>query len=120
MVVIAKEYKSWLKEIKAQIHSSQIKAALKVNEELLTLYWHLGKEILNKQKNAGWGDKFIGQLSKDLLQEFPQMKGFSRTNLYYIRHWVSFFGSAEEIVPQLVGQFKIPLQTSDRRSRTED
>jgi predicted nuclease of restriction endonuclease-like (RecB) superfamily len=120
MTTITRAYKDWLKELKQHIHSSQIKAALKVNAELLTLYWHLGKEILDKQKNAGWGDKLIEQLSKDLLHEFPYMKGFSRTNLYYITQWVSFYNSENQIVPQLVGQFRELSQGRSNQAKTDD
>ena len=86
-----KEYKNWLQELKQRIRSSQIKAAVKVNTELIELYWSLGHEIVEKEKEAQWGDKLISQLSKDLLQEFPDMKGFSQTNLKYIRRWFQFY-----------------------------
>ncbi|MGZ3861203.1 MAG: DUF1016 N-terminal domain-containing protein [Flavisolibacter sp.] len=74
-------YKQWLIEIKKRIQEAQLKAVVKVNEELLALYWLLGAEIIEKEKQAEWGDKLIAQLSKDLLREFPVMKGFSRSNL---------------------------------------
>ncbi len=96
-------YHKWLQQLKQRIHSAQIKAAVKVNTELLNLYWELGKEILDKEVTTGWGDKLISQLSKDLLNEFPGIKGFSRSNLYYIRQWVAFYQSSE-IVQQPVGR----------------
>ena len=97
-------YKKWLTELKEHIYSSQIKAALKVNAELLALYWHLGNEILDKEKTKGYGKKLIDQLSKDLVHEFPQVKGFSRSNLYFIRQWVLFYAQKRPIVQQPVGQ----------------
>ena len=84
------EYKQWLQQLKSRIRSAQIKAALKVNTELIELYWSLGKEIVQKEKEAQWGERLIPQLSKDLLSEFPEMKGFSRTNLYYVKSGLSF------------------------------
>lgn len=75
-----KDYISWLTDLKGRIQNAQIKAALKVNTELLLLYWDLGREILEKEKTAEWGDKLIPQLSKDLLKAFPEMKGFSPTS----------------------------------------
>src|SRR5688572_14359386 len=99
-----KEYKNWLQELKQRIRSSQIKAAVKVNTELIELYWSLGHEINEKEKEAQWGDKLIPQLAKDLLEEFPDMKGFSRSNLYYIKKWFLFYNSNSAIVQQLVGQ----------------
>lgn len=76
---------------------------LAVNRELVLLYWRLGRDILERQEQAGWGGKIIDRLAQDLHAEFPEMKGFSRTNLLYMRA----FGAAwpdESIVQQLVGQ----------------
>src|SRR5690349_12862183 len=100
------EYKQWLTSLKERIQSAQIKAALKVNAELIALYWELGNEIIQKEKGAQWGDKLIPQLSKDLLEAFPEMKGFSRSNLYYIKKWFLFYNSKSQLVQQLVGQMQ--------------
>jgi predicted nuclease of restriction endonuclease-like (RecB) superfamily len=105
------EYKQWLASLKLQIRSAQIKAAVRVNVELITLYWSLGHEISKKEKEAQWGDKLIPQLSKDLLLEFPDMKGFSKRNLFYIRQWVLFYNQSS-IVQQPVAQ--IGQQAVDR------
>lgn len=116
MVNITKSYKGWLNELKQRIHSSQIKAALKVNAELLALYWHLGSEILEKEKEKGYGKKLIDQLSKDLMYEFPQLKGFSRSNLYFVRQWVSFYAQKSPIVQQLVRQLSDSGQLVDNEN----
>lgn len=87
------DYKLWLQAIKSQIHSAQIKAALKVNAELINLYWQLGSEIVQKDTLATWGDSWLHQLSRDLTIEFPDIKGFSHTNLKYVRRWYLFYGS---------------------------
>ncbi len=100
------EYKQWLTHLKAQVRSAQIKAGLKVNAELLALYWQLGTEIVQKESFSQWGEGLIPHLSKDLLSEFPDMKGFSRSNLYYIKNWFSFYGQKSSIVQQLVGQLQ--------------
>ncbi len=86
-----KAYKRWIGELKKRIQSSQIKAAIKVNSELLDLYWQLGQEIILKQKESNWGDAIIDQLSKDLTAAFPGIKGFSRANLFFIRKWFLFY-----------------------------
>ena len=99
------EYKQWLTALKQRIQSAQIKAALQVNAELITLYWELGHQIRQKESEVLWGDKLIPQLSKDLLETFPRMKGFSKRNLFYIRQWVIFYSQAE-IVQQPVAQFQ--------------
>lgn len=78
-------YETFLKRLKEQVRRSQIKAALSVNSELISLYWELGKSIVKEQENAGWGDGVLERLSKDLAVAFPEMKGFSRRNLYRIR-----------------------------------
>ena len=59
MTNISKEYGQWLAEIRKQIRRSQIKAAVKVNTELLKLYWNLGKEISEKQMDTAWGSRFF-------------------------------------------------------------
>jgi predicted nuclease of restriction endonuclease-like (RecB) superfamily len=85
------DYKSWLKELKLSFRSRQIKASLKVNQELLFFYWDLGVGILEKQEKVEWGQGLIRQLSLDLKREFPDVKGFSERNLKYVRQWVQFF-----------------------------
>lgn len=98
-------YKDWLISLKRDIRQRQIKAAFAVNNELILLYWDLGEQIVEKQRNAEWGDKFIEQLSKDLLTEFPNLKGFSKRNLELIRQWYTFYSIREEaITKQLVSQ----------------
>jgi len=104
-----KTYSNWLKELKQKVLLVQIKAAVKVNSELLQFYWDLGQDIVDKQKNAKWGDGLLKQLSIDLSSEFPDMKGFSLSNLKYIKQWYLFYsqeiGKSQQAVGQLV---KIP------------
>ena len=100
------EYKQWLTDLKFRIRNSQIKAALKVNTELINLYWELGKEIVSKQEQSQWGDGLIKQLSSDLQQEFPEMKGFSTTNIKYIKRWYSFYNQDITIGQQVVDQLR--------------
>ena len=84
------EYKKLLSDSKEKVRHSQLKAAVKVNYELLDLYWNLGKEIVEKQKEYFWGDSFLKLLSSDLRKEFPDMRGFSAENLKHIRYWYIF------------------------------
>ena len=90
-LVRSNDYRQWIVSVKERIQSSQIKAAIAVNRELLELYWYLGEQIIEKQQSAKWGDGFLDQLSRDLVAEFPEIKGFSRRNLFYMRKWVSFW-----------------------------
>ena len=79
------DYAPLLAEIKARVQSARIKAGLAANRELLTLYWDIGRLILERQKREGWGAKVIDRLALDLQRAFPRMSGFSRTNLLYMR-----------------------------------
>ncbi len=99
-----KDYSAWLKELKNKVRSVQIKAAVKVNSELLQFYWELGQDIVDKQKKAKWGDGFLKQLSIDLSSEFPDTKGFSLRNLKYIKQWHLFYSQEIETSQQSADQ----------------
>ncbi len=90
-IITTKEYRDWLIDIKLRVRSAQLKAATAVNTALLEFYWSLGADIVEKQKNAAWGSGFLEQLSKDLMAEFPDMKGFSYRNLRAIKQWYLFY-----------------------------
>lgn len=100
---IAAGYDDFLHGLKERIRSAQVRAVLAVNRELVLLYWQIGRDILTRQQQQGWGAKVVIQLAKDLRQEFPQMKGFSRTNLLYMRAFAAAYPD-EQIVQQLAGQ----------------
>lgn len=99
-----KNYKAWLADIKSKVRNAQLKAAVAVNTQLLEFYWEFGADIVAKQTRAKWGDSFLLQLSKDLMSEFPDMKGFAYSNLKYIKQWYSFYNSKLPIGQQPVGQ----------------
>ena len=107
--IITSEYKNWIVDLKLRIRQSQIKAAVKVNTELLRLYWQMGSEIVEKQKNAHWGDGFLKQLSKDLMSDFPDMKGLSYRNLRAIKQWFLFYNESftkwQQVAAILVNTF---------------
>lgn len=96
-------YGELLEQIKARVRAAQVRAALSVNRELVRLYWGIGRDILHRQQQEGWGAKVIERLAADLRREFPQMKGFSRTNLLYMRAFAQAWPD-ERIVQQVVGQ----------------
>ncbi|GHT76946.1 hypothetical protein AGMMS50262_16680 [Bacteroidia bacterium] len=98
------EYRDWLGDLKQQIKTSQIKAVLSVNSQMIMLYWNLGKQIAEKQEYAKWGSGFIEQLSKDLQAEFPEMKGFSKRNLEIIKRFYLFYSDNNLIAKQVVSQ----------------
>jgi predicted nuclease of restriction endonuclease-like (RecB) superfamily len=96
-------YTDWLRDLKTRIHSAQQCAALAVNRELVSLYWQIGRDILARQASQGWGAKVIERLAHDLRTAFPEMKGFSRANLMYMRAFAEAWPDAE-IVQHAVGQ----------------
>ncbi len=98
-----KEYKAFFKEIKEKILTSQVKAALAINHELINLYWEIGSKIHLKQKDEGWGAKTIENLAKDLKSTFPEMKGFSLTNIKYMVQFAKEYPEFA-ISQQVVGQ----------------
>ena len=103
------DFKQWLGLLKTRIRQSQIKAAIKVNEELLHLYWDFGHDIVVRQMDAEWGSGFFEQLSKELRTEFPDMKGFSSTNLKYCKRFYQFYTQDDIIRQQLTDEFKTSL-----------
>jgi predicted nuclease of restriction endonuclease-like (RecB) superfamily len=99
------EYRDWLRDLKQQIKTGQIKAALSVNSQMIMLYWDLGRQIVDKQKKTQWGSGFIEQLSKDLKEEFPEMTGFSYDNLRFCKRFYLFYSQlSEQPVPKFETQ----------------
>lgn len=88
-------YPDWLKEVKERIRVARIKVALAANSELLAFYWDLGKMMSQISKIATWGNNWMYDLSKDLRSEFPDMEGFSKTNLYNIKRLYQFYEDDE-------------------------
>jgi predicted nuclease of restriction endonuclease-like (RecB) superfamily len=105
-IVVGDDYKKWLNDVKFRIRSVQLKAVISANRELLQFYWELGADIVQKQANAHWGDGFLKQLSTDLMAEFPEMKGFSLSNIKYVKQWHLFYNQHDAISQQPVGQLK--------------
>ncbi len=109
-IITTPDYKNFITEIKTKIQQSQIKAAVSVNVEMLKLYWFIGSSIAERQKTTNWGDGLLKQISKDLKTEFPNMKGFSDTNLKYMKNWYLFFSKSPQVVDDLDNAliFQIP------------
>ena len=96
-------YTEWLTELKLRVHAARQRAAAAANRELVNLYWQIGRDILAQQAKQGWGAKVIERLAHDLRTAFPEMKGFSRANLMYMRAFAEAWPD-EGIVQQAVGQ----------------
>ncbi|MBP6745187.1 DUF1016 family protein [bacterium] len=78
-------YESLLKGLKDRIRTAQVKAYLAVNQELIGLYWSIGRDILTQESEQGWGAKVVDRLALDLKSAFPEVKGFSARNLRYMK-----------------------------------
>src|SRR5580704_14111948 len=96
-------YASLLAELKERIRTARLKAAVAVNEELILLYWSIGRDILDRQTAAGWGARVIDRLAADLRRDFPEMTGLSPRNLKYMRAFTEAFPE-REIVQQVVAR----------------
>ena len=101
-------YAAFLADIKFRVQAAQVRVAVAANQELLTLYWDIGRAVHEKHTQEGWGAKVIDQLVGDLRREFPQIQGFSRTNIYRMRAFYLAWRGTGAIVSQAVGQS--PLQ----------
>lgn len=78
-------YDLWRKDIEALIDTAKLKTVISVNQSMLSLYWSIGKQILDKQEKLGWGRQVIEQLSKDLVSRYPDDRGYSKRNLGYMK-----------------------------------
>ena len=92
-------YQSFLKDIKERILSAQYEALRAVNKELIALYWDLGKMIVERQEEEGWGKSVVEMLSKDLQKEFSGIKGFSAANLWRMRNFHLTYRENEKLAP---------------------
>jgi predicted nuclease of restriction endonuclease-like (RecB) superfamily len=101
--ILIEAYQELLDNLKNRIRNARVRASLSVNRELILLYWQIGRAILERQALDGWGAKVIERLADDLRHEFPDMKGLSRANLFYMRAFAEAYPS-EQIVQQLAGQ----------------
>ena len=115
-LILDSDYLDWVKELSARYHKSQIKAAVKVNQEMLRFYWELGKDIVNMKAESKWGNGFMKNLSRDLRRENPDATCFSPTNLLYMKNFYLLYQSylennanAQQVVEQIEKDiFSIP------------
>ena len=101
--LLSADYAGFLAELKQRIRQTQLHAAMSVNRTLTMLYWQIGCDILESQNKERWGAKIIDQLSRDLRNEFPDMKGFSTRNLKYMRALAEAYPDSQ-FVQQVVAQ----------------
>jgi len=96
---IPQDYGRLLGEIKERIRSAQYEALRKVNRELISLYWDIGRLIVERQRDAGWGRSVVESLSRDLQAEFPGIGGFSVRNVWNMRNLFLTYSENEKLQP---------------------
>ncbi len=97
-------YGELLDELKQRIRTARVKAALSVNRELITLHWDIGRLIVTRQREEGWGRSVVERLSRDLRFEFPDLKGYSPQNLWNMRAFYLAWTEEVEELQQTVGE----------------
>ncbi len=110
-------YAGWLTELKTRIRETRVRAALAINSELIGLYWRIGRDILERQAQDGWGSKVIDRLAADLRAEFPDTRGFSSVNLRYMRAFAEAWPDPA-VLQRIVG--KLPWGQNIELLRVKD
>lgn len=104
ITILDKEYLQWIRELGTRYRQSQIKAAVKVNEEMLRFYWELGRDIVEMHIEERWGEGVIDNLVADIKREIPNISGISRRNVYYCKQLYGLYSQYVAIVPRVVAQ----------------
>ena len=106
LTIIDKDYIRWVEDLSVRYRQSQIRAAVRVNRELLKYYWELGRDIEEMRVEERWGEKVIKNLSVDLQRKNLNATGLSRTNIYYAKKFYLLYSQYLKVVPQAVGQLE--------------
>ncbi len=101
--IIPNDYAKLLKDIKHLVRKTQLESLKFVNKKLISMYWKIGEMIVERQQGESWGKSVVEQLGSDLRKEFPEMKGFSATTLWYMRNFYLAYYQNEKL-PPLVGE----------------
>ena len=105
LVEVDAQYREWISEVSKRFHQSQIKAAVKVNDEMLRFYWQLGKELHDRKDKFSYGQSFYKTISRDLRRELPDVKSFSETNLRYLQKFAELYSEISNL-PQVGEDFR--------------
>ncbi len=101
--MISKDYKETLELIKQEIQTARFQVVKTITKEHIELYWKIGKIILEKQKEEGWGKSVVEKISNDLQMDFPESSGYSTRNLWDMRRFYSRYSTNEKL-RQLVAE----------------
>ena len=105
--ILDKDYILWVKELSSRYRQSQIKAAVKVNQEMLRFYWELGRDIVEMHIEERWGESVIKNLSVDLQQETPGITGVSQRNIYYCKQFYTLYYQRIMFLPQVGAKMEV-------------
>jgi predicted nuclease of restriction endonuclease-like (RecB) superfamily len=108
--ILDKDYTRWVKELSTRYRKSQIKAAVKVNSEMLRYYWELGRDIVTKQAENKYGSNFYGTLSTDLKKAIPNAEGLSPSNIRYSKRFFQLYSPVLENLQQVAEKSQSPLE----------
>ncbi|MDR0682316.1 MAG: PDDEXK nuclease domain-containing protein [Dysgonamonadaceae bacterium] len=106
LIKLDEGYKQWISELSERFRISQLRASVRVNSEMLRFYWSLGRDIVVLKAESKWGDGIIKAISQDLQEAFPDVKGFSITNINYIKRFYLIYNQLDTIYPQIEGKLK--------------
>ena len=98
--ILDKDYLQWVKGLCIRYRQSQIKAAVKVNTEMLKFYWSLGRDIVELQIEQKWGEKVISRLVQDLREALPNVSGLTKRNIYYCKQFYALYAPVTKMLPQ--------------------
>ena len=111
--MLSQDYVSWLNQLKQKILVARQKAVISLKSTLIELYWHIGSQIVEKEKDAIWGSGLIDRLALDLVFEFSDIKGFSRQNLYAVRQWHLFYSTRDISKPIGISDYLLTYTIPD-------
>ena len=104
ITIIDSQYKEWIADLSKRYRQSQVKAAVKVNTEMLRFYWSLGRDIVKYSLDNKYGSQFYGVLSNDLRRELPDVSGLSERNLRYMKEFYLLYSQENKILPQAMAK----------------
>lgn len=97
-------FRDWIRQLKKAVVAARSKLAFSLNSQVLELYWEIGRQIAEKQQESVWGSNIVEKVAHELHVEFPEIKGFSRRNVYAMVQWYKFYAVKYPFVPQHVAQ----------------
>lgn len=105
ITLIDKDYKQWISELSSRFRQSQVKAAVRVNSTMLEFYWSIGRDLSQKQFLNTYGSGFFKQVSADLQNELPDVKGLSPINIRYFKAFYELYSPLMQNLPQVAEDF---------------